>query len=249
MGKQLQQQGVLLADHKLDEKSVVVIGDVHGCADALREILAQVYGTKCTLVFTGDLIDRGDDSDVVLRTVRSLHEKPRSFGLKAVHVVRGNHEQMALDAHVELQDDHVTGNPLRMAKGDYALWLQNGGTKDDFDFMTATDMWSWLETLPLYYEHPAEIEWEGDEAKKLLVSHASVESGIPLDEQERDILIWDRHVEGYSKDHLTVHGHTICRNGEPAVYETKTGDVLRIDTGSFVTGIVTGIALREVGAS
>ena len=247
MEKQLQQQGVLLADHKLDDKSVVVIGDIHGCADALRQILAQVYGTKCTLVFTGDLIDRGEDSDVVLRTVRAIHEKPKSYGLKAVHVVRGNHEQMALDAFKESKDEHVQGNPFRLAKGDYQLWKQNGGTKEDFDFMTETDMWSWLETLPLYYEHPTEIEWEHDEPRKLLVSHASVESGVPLDEQDPEILIWDRHVEGYGKDYLTVHGHTICRNGEPAIYETKTGDVLRVDTGSFFTGIVTGIALRETG--
>lgn len=244
MEKQLQQRGVLIADGPLGDNSVVVIGDVHGCADALLEILSQVYDTGCTLVFAGDLIDRGDDSDVVLQVVKAIQEKPRAFGLKAVHVVRGNHEQMALDAYKESLDEHAQGNPFRLAKGDYELWKQNGGSSQDFKFMTEAGMWPWLESLPLYYEHRRAVRW-GHESKRLLVTHASVEAGFLLDEQDRDVLIWDRQVEGYHRDYITVHGHTICKDGRPTLYNTPTGQVLHIDTGSFFTGIVTAVTFEE----
>jgi serine/threonine protein phosphatase 1 len=65
-----------------------VVGDVHGCPRQLEEILtkAQAY-PRHRLVFLGDYIDRGPDSETVLQLLRTVD---------GVFLL-GNHEQMLID--------------------------------------------------------------------------------------------------------------------------------------------------------
>lgn len=226
----LLQQGVLLADHDLDEKSVVVVGDIHGCAWGLRKLLTEVIHTGCQIIFVGDLIDRGEDGRSVIRIVRSICEDPLSWGFTSATCLMGNHERMALDAYRGV---------------DFPLWMQNGGRLEDFTHLCDTKGWGWLNGLPLWYLHDKKVSW-GDEELKLLVTHGSVLPGVPLEDQDPDTLYWGRKIQGYSKEHLTVHGHTICKEGEPLEYNSPTGRVLRLDTGSYYTGIITAVAFREV---
>jgi serine/threonine protein phosphatase 1 len=81
--------------------TVVAIGDVHGCADLLEQTLAPHLGSGAELIFLGDLIDRSPERDGdsrVVERVRQLQEQPDAHGLAGVTVLRGNHEQMLLDA-------------------------------------------------------------------------------------------------------------------------------------------------------
>lgn len=224
------QRGVLFSDHDLDKNSVVVIGDVHGCAEALRELLSQITHTQCQVVFVGDLIDRGDAGSEVLAIVRELCEHPQSAGLSAVTCLMGNHEMMILNAYCGIEFD---------------LWLENGGNINDYLYLSQTHGWGWLNGLPLFYQHPSPVLWQ-EETRMLLVTHGSVQPGVPLEQQNRLDLVWGRRIQGYSRQHITVHGHTICEEGTPLVFDTPTGEVLRLDTGSFATGIVTGVAFRGV---
>lgn len=240
MIRSMKQQGIVLAEGPINPSTVVVVGDVHGCANALADILAEVKDTGCTLVFVGDLIDRGPLGVEVLTTVRGLLEDPSSWGLSKVVVLAGNHERMALDAIREVERDE-----LRFGPSDYGLWIDNGGDKRDLDYLMKSKGREWLASLPLFYEHPKRISFDG-RTPKLLVTHASVDPYTPLSSQDPDILQWDRHVCGYGEDYVTVNGHTICKNKEPVHYESKTGTVLRIDTGSFWSGIVTAVAFTEV---
>lgn len=225
-----EQRGILLTDHKLDERSVVVIGDVHGCAQALRNLLTQVIHTGCQVVFVGDLMDRGENFRSVLTIVHSMCTSPESWGVKSAVCLMGNHERMILDAYSGFN---------------FNLWLRNGGLVEDFQFISDTGRWGWLNGLPLWYEHEKPVEWNG-RALKLLVTHGSVQPGVPMHKQDEETLYWGRRIAGYSRDYLTINGHTICREGEPMEYDTQTGTVLRIDTGSYLTGVVTGLALREI---
>lgn len=225
------ERGVLLTDHDLDERSVVVVGDVHGCAQALRDLLTQIINTGCQVVFVGDLVDRGGCFKSVLTIVHSLCEQPEKWGIRSAACLMGNHERMLLDAYSGHQ-------------GDWSLWLRNGGMFEDMQHVSDTNRWGWLNGLPLWYEHPHRVKWEGRRLK-LLVTHGSVEPGVPLAEQDPETLYWGRQIRGYSRDHLTVHGHTICQGAEPLEFDTPTGKVLRIDTGSYATGVITGLALRE----
>ena len=65
------------------------IGDVHGKADMLDELL-QHWDGRSQLVFLGDLIDRGEDSRAVLERVKNLVDQ------KGAVCLSGNHEYMFL---------------------------------------------------------------------------------------------------------------------------------------------------------
>lgn len=65
-----------------------IVGDVHGCSAELRDLLSQMdLRHDTTVVFAGDLLDKGPDSAGVVRTVRELAERVK------VVVVKGNHEE------------------------------------------------------------------------------------------------------------------------------------------------------------
>lgn len=86
---------------KSSGRTVVAIGDVHGCALLLEQELELHYGSGAELIFLGDLIDRSPEPDgdrKVLEKVWSLQQNPGQWGLAGVTVLRGNHEQMLLEA-------------------------------------------------------------------------------------------------------------------------------------------------------
>jgi serine/threonine protein phosphatase 1 len=87
-----------------------VIGDVHGCALTLQHLIFKEIKLRHTdrLYFTGDLIDRGPRSREVLETIIRLREAGYS-----VNSVRGNHEDMLLNACRN--------------RNDFVLWLETGG--------------------------------------------------------------------------------------------------------------------------
>lgn len=66
-----------------------VIGDVHGCSKALRELIRYLDpGEDDELVFLGDYVDRGPDSRDVIEQLIALQQRSRVVAL------RGNHEVM-----------------------------------------------------------------------------------------------------------------------------------------------------------
>ena len=73
-----------------------VIPDIHGHAEKLDHALSLIHreaGPKAPIVFLGDYVDRGPDSRGVIQTLIN--------GLDAGNpwiILRGNHEQMMLDA-------------------------------------------------------------------------------------------------------------------------------------------------------
>lgn len=85
-------------------RNIWLVGDLHGCfarlMAALRERKFDPY--QDLLISVGDLIDRGPQSAESLDLLR----------YRWVYAVRGNHEQMALEA---------------LADGDMRLWEMNGG--------------------------------------------------------------------------------------------------------------------------
>jgi calcineurin-like phosphoesterase family protein len=71
---------------------VIAIGDVHGCAKALRALLEIISPQReDTVIFLGDCVDRGPDSKQVIDELLALREKCRLVPLL------GNHEEMMLN--------------------------------------------------------------------------------------------------------------------------------------------------------
>lgn len=85
-------------------RHVWVVSDIHGCWQRLIDELKCLHFNpyEDLLISVGDLIDRGPDSVKCLELMRE----------KWFLAVRGNHEQMALDA---------------LSNNDFALWAMNGG--------------------------------------------------------------------------------------------------------------------------
>src|SRR5262245_14868949 len=89
------------------------VGDVHGCLDKLERLLAackvRAADRPARFVFLGDYVDRGPDSRGVIESLMRIQQARPG----AVVCLRGNHEQLAINAH-----DSVSAMPA---------WLHNSG--------------------------------------------------------------------------------------------------------------------------
>ena len=200
---------------------VIAIGDVHGCADLLEAKLEQHRGSGAELILLGDLIDRspaaGGDRRV-LDTVMALQKDPDALGLAGVTVLRGNHEQMLLDALAE----NTPGPATR-------LWQSNGGDREILSF--AYEHRDWFEGLPL-----------STIRGKYLFVHAGVRPGVALEKQCDLDLIWIRQPflsQPHGMPYTVVHGHTITWNHQI----DQRPDRINLDTGAFCTGVLTSLLL------
>ena len=222
---------------------VYAIGDIHGRADLLALLLAEIESDSArskdakrrTLVFLGDYIDRGHDSRRVVDMV--LDDLPAGFD---AHFLKGNHEAIMLDF---LDDPSYLGH-----------WLANGA---DATFRSygldvaelvgrgaAPEVWrrAFLASLP-------ETHRDFFEALELAVSfgdyffvHAGVRPGVPLEAQDPNDMIWIRGPFLESEDDfgkIVVHGHTPGR--DPVIRANRIG----IDTGAVFTDRLTALRLEN----
>jgi len=101
----------------------VIVGDVHGCAGELAELLEKVQFTKGTdrLVMVGDVVVRGPDPHGTLALIKRMGGR----------AVRGNHEEKLLGwrlRHKPIGPDHertarvLSDAEWRMLEG-MPLWL------------------------------------------------------------------------------------------------------------------------------
>jgi serine/threonine protein phosphatase 1 len=189
---------------------VCIIGDVHGMADLLETLLAQIARqpsmAQPRLIFAGDLIDRGPQSAAVLARVRGLclHDPAHHICLM------GNHERMLLDAlgDPSLAPDQITGDQI----ADFARWLAVGGAEtcdsfgvpaqiyrrpkgpvpkgsapDSQTLQTAQALRAAMGPDLLNWLQALPLYWqEGD----IAVSHAGADLTLPMADQDPDTLIW-----------------------------------------------------------
>lgn len=130
-----------------------VIGDVHGCADALIHLLQMLgysehdgvwHHARRKVVFVGDIIDRGPGIRQAMRLVRSMVDANQAY------MVLGNHEFNAV-VYSSLCHDPVSPRLQR-------LYRRLGGhlktTLDDYRFHLEEwrDLIRWLRHLPIFLE-------------------------------------------------------------------------------------------------
>ncbi len=216
------------AEHPIPSNTeVVAIGDVHGCATLLREAIWPHLGRGAELILVGDLIDRSPEPDgdrQVIELVRELQANPEAYGLAGVTVLRGNHEQMLLDALAEDEPGEATD-----------LWEWNGG--DPAFLNAAREHQDWLGALPLTTIRGS-----------YLFVHAGVRPGLDLEDQQADDLLWIRRPflnRPHSLPYTVVHGHTFHQDYQVTRLPHRIG----IDTGAFISGKLTALRLHPAEAT
>lgn len=200
----------------------VIVGDVHGCLDELREIAAQC-GTPGDVryVLVGDLCAKGPDSRGVVAWARE----------HGVDAVLGNHDAAVLRA----LDPEAAPAP----KSGHAQVARSLRPEEA----------AWLKALPLW------LAVDGTGPASHLVVHGGVVPGVPLEAQERKLLLNLRSITADGAPTKTLDGtpwaalwkgppHVVF--GHDAVrglqrYDWATG----LDTGCVYGGALSALVLPE----
>jgi len=193
----------------------LAIGDIHGCLTALTvllEAVAPAAGDR--LVFLGDYVDRGPDSRGVLDLIIGLHAGGRVVAL------RGNHDEMMTEARNAARSE------------DRLMWLACGGRETLRSYGVAEPAASDLTEVPDAHWRFLErdcVDWYETDAHFFV--HANAYPDVPLAEQPRFMLLWEKlyvpcvHASGK----VMICGHTRQRDGRPL----NLGATVCIDTGAY----------------
>ena len=223
-----------------DGRRVYAIGDIHGRLDLLDELLGRIVNDslrrpamRTTLIFLGDMIDRGPASAAVVERARGIAADGGD-----VRFLLGNHEEVFLLT--------MEGNEQAAA-----LFCRIGGREtlisygmdpyafEGLDYPGVADLLFDLvpeahRTFVAGFEDMVVI---GDYA----FVHAGVRPGVPIDAQRPEDLRWIRqpfldHGGHFGK--MVVHGHTISPQIEVRAHR------IGIDTGGYASGRLSALGLE-----
>lgn len=127
------------------------IGDIHGYADKLEELLLKLGYTKNNgvyshpdrkVLFVGDYIDRGPKIRETLQLVKAMVDSENAIALM------GNHEYNALCFHFqETEGGHLRKHLIKNIIQHYETLKQFQNRQQEYEAYL-----EWFKTLPLYYE-------------------------------------------------------------------------------------------------
>lgn len=200
-----------------------VIGDVHGNYEELMDLLDKINPNlrQDQLIYLGDYIDRGPQS---YKVIRFLIDLQNNYGKEHAVLLRGNHEDMAIENIEHGRIDCFNGYDIT-----FIDFIKNNDSIENY--------YEFFKGLPLYYE---------DES--FVYVHGGIRPGIAMERQEKNDLLWIR-VE-FFKSSLTfikpvIFGHTPTNNiiGTYSPFIKK--DRIGIDTGIVYGGRLTALEIHD----
>ena len=200
-----------------------VIGDVHGNYEELMDLLDKINPNlrQDQLIYLGDYIDRGPQS---YKVIRFLIDLQNNYGKEHVVLLRGNHEDMAIENIEHGRIDCFNGYDIT-----FMDFIKNNDSIENY--------YEFFKGLPLYYE---------DES--FIYVHGGIRPGIAMERQEKNDLLWIR--EEFFKSSLTfikpvIFGHTPTNNiiGTYSPFIKK--DRIGIDTGIVYGGRLTALEIHD----
>jgi serine/threonine protein phosphatase 1 len=209
---------------------VVAVGDIHGMAALLEQMLRQIeqeadlLRRPATVVFLGDVVNRGPDTRGV---IERLSAGPARGGDRWV-VLRGNHEEAM---RLALSSGSPAAFDTWLRKGGVASLRSYGLSRRDMTPARAVDAvgpahLAFLSGLPLWHREDG-----------LVFVHAGVKPKVPLEEQDPRTLLTTRGrflTQPHGHSFKVVHGHTPTR-GLPELTPWR----INVDTGAVSTGVLT----------
>lgn len=227
-----------------------VISDVHGMYDELDKLLENYNPKTMTLVFIGDLTDRGLQSKQVLEKAYSILSDP---DCSAVYV-RGNHEQILLDF-------------LEYPIQGYQQFVKNGGDKTLIsllgeEFIVKNKNKPKLIAEEIKSKYPELIKMIEDsvlyyQRNNVLCVHAGVNPNLKdFKMTGNNEFIWIREEfldsdrvwtyidpeDSIEKTLKIIHGHTPI-GVAPKLYYNR----INIDGGCYAGGTLVGVLLDQYG--
>ena len=219
------------------------VGDVHGEADKLKRLHADIFAHKAQhfpnhqlrLIHLGDYVDRGPDSAGVLLALMRLSERT---DINVINLA-GNHEDMMIHA---LSASHAQP---------FDNWIEQGGDTTLMSYHNGDHYGvihshvDWLRTLPrIYVDRPA----------RCVFVHAGV---LPdeFPETVDEVCMWTRsrkflnvdNWKGTALENWTViHGHSPTPDATPKVVEGP-GTRINVDTGAVFDGQLSCAILTTKG--
>ncbi len=223
----------------------IAIGDVHGCLDECRELVAKVgyRPGEDRLVFLGDLIDKGPDPQGVVQYVRELN----------VDCIGGNHEEKMLRwrRHEDRRRRQTSyRNPMKEIPDELRV---------QWEALSSEDV-AWIRNLPLILRL----------SNNFVAVHGGFLPGVSLDKQPNDKIIRLRWVDAagdfvplqdgtldmpdfacpwmdvWDGDHHVVYGHAVHGLKEPRIDITVKNYVcVGLDTGCVYGGRLSAMILDE----
>ncbi len=189
-----------------------VVGDLHGCVDALRYLLREIEfdGVRDRLFSVGDLIDRGSQSEEAL----ALLDKPW------FHAVLGNHEE-ALCLVAE-------GNMRR------SWWYGIGGEwAEALSDETLIRYARRLRTLPRALVVGEGVRRFNVVHAEFFGSDAELDAGV-FTERVRQQMLWGRELALGGADPARQEGLSVTYCGHTPMREMgRIGSQIFVDTGAF----------------
>lgn len=219
---------------------IYAIGDIHGRLDLLDQLLVRIGDDldgigmdDCSLIFLGDLIDRGPDSASVVERVYALHR-----AMPGTRVLTGNHEEVFVRA---LDGDEAAMRFFCKIGGRETI-LSYGISEESYRTMDYATLITELQRLVPAHHRRFLADFEdmiviGDYA----FVHAGIKPGVALADQAESDLRWIResfleHTGAFER--IIVHGHTISSAID--VRHNRIG----IDTGAYAGGPLTALVLE-----
>ncbi len=195
-----------------------VIGDIHGCAKALRSLIQAISpGPDDELIFLGDYVDRGPNTRDAVQQIIDLQRVCRVIGL------RGNHEIMLLGVVVHGLDG--------------TAWLRNGGQA------TVASYGGSLLKIPqshLDFFQRLEPYHETDES---IFVHAGYDHDLPMREQGDDKTYWTHLSNPPPPPHQSGKRVYVGHTPQPTGSILDHGHLICIDTFCFGGGFLTALEL------
>ncbi len=201
----------------------------------LVDAAASVSAKRKTIVFLGDYIDRGPESQLVVDLLCGA--LPTGFYAR---FLKGNHEEMLLkflEYPPVIEAWRINGGAATLESyGVDVQGLRRNAAKPD--------VWqrSLLAVLPERHRRFFEdLELSASFGDYLFV-HAGVRPGLPIDKQNPKDLLWIRKEFLYSKQSfgkVVVHGHT------PTDAPETRANRIGIDTGAYVNNRLTALRLQD----
>jgi serine/threonine protein phosphatase 1 len=212
---------------------IYAIGDIHGRADLLRELLDRLDEDQsrrpiayAVEIFLGDYIDRGPDSKRVIDMLAARMVRNHCVCL------RGNHEELM---DIFLDDPSVLDSWFKL--GGLATLISYGVVPHQADNASRIELHrefcrAFPKTHQLFLQCLKPWVCCGD----YLFVHAGIRPAVPFDRQTIGDLLWIRNEflsSSLQHSKYIIHGHT------PVSHPDIRPNRMNIDTGAWRSGTLT----------